>query len=419
MTERILLVGMMGAGKTTTGRLVAGKLGWDYLDSDAEVEKETGLTVPELFARDGEAAFRDAEADGAPRGVRQHRSGGGLGGRRRRAAAREPGPPARQRPGGLAAGPARDPGRAGWATAPGARSSRATPAAALLALEPSAARSTPRWRTTTIDVDDLSPDEVAARIIDRSARAAPGRPAPVMREIEVALGARSYPVLDRRREPATSWPASCRRRPSGPSWSPRKRWRRPGGWTASTPACPSRSAPSPEGEANKTLATVEGLCRRFAQDGLSRADVVVAVGGGIVTDVAGFAAASYHRGTAYVNIATTLLGQVDAAIGGKTGVNLPEGKNLVGAFWQPGAVLCDTETLDHAAAPGVGLRQGGDGQVRLLGRAAPAPTPTWTSRWRAAWRSRPRWWPPTSGRATGGWSSTTGTRWPTPSRGSA
>jgi 5-deoxy-5-amino-3-dehydroquinate synthase len=91
---------------------------------------------------------------------------------------------------------------------------------------------------------------------------------------------------------------------------------------------------------------VEMLCRRFAQVGLSRADVVVAVGGGIVTDVAGFAAATYHRGTPYVNVPTTLLGQVDAAIGGKTGVNLPEGKNLMGAFWQPGAVLCDTETLD-------------------------------------------------------------------------
>ena len=73
--------------------------------------------------------------------------------------------------------------------------------------------------------------------------------------------------------------------------------------------------------------------------------MVVAVGGGVVTDVAGFAAATYHRGTAYVNVATSLLAQVDAAIGGKTGVNLPEGKNLVGAFWQPNAVLCDTETL--------------------------------------------------------------------------
>jgi 5-deoxy-5-amino-3-dehydroquinate synthase len=100
-----------------------------------------------------------------------------------------------------------------------------------------------------------------------------------------------------------------------------------------------------DGEDAKTLATVEELARRFARAGLSRADVVVAVGGGIVTDVAGFTAATYHRGTAYVNVATSLLAQVDAAIGGKTGVNLPEGKNLVGAFWQPHAVLCDTETL--------------------------------------------------------------------------
>jgi shikimate kinase len=67
MTPRVLLVGMMGAGKTTVGRLVADKLGWDYLDSDAEVEAATGLTVPELFARDGETAFRDAEADALAR----------------------------------------------------------------------------------------------------------------------------------------------------------------------------------------------------------------------------------------------------------------------------------------------------------------------------------------------------------------
>lgn len=101
-----------------------------------------------------------------------------------------------------------------------------------------------------------------------------------------------------------------------------------------------------EGEAAKDLATIEHLCRQFAQWGLTRRDVVVAVGGGVVTDTAGFAAAVYHRGVAVVHVATTLLGQVDAAIGGKTGVNLPEGKNLVGAFWQPAAVLCDTEVLD-------------------------------------------------------------------------
>ena len=103
--------------------------------------------------------------------------------------------------------------------------------------------------------------------------------------------------------------------------------------------------PMDDGEDAKCLESVEELCRAWTRWGLTRADVVVAVGGGVVTDTAGFAAAVYHRGVAVIHVPTTLLGQVDAAIGGKTGVNLPEGKNLVGAFWQPAAVLCDTETL--------------------------------------------------------------------------
>ena len=86
--------------------------------------------------------------------------------------------------------------------------------------------------------------------------------------------------------------------------------------------------------------------------------MIVAVGGGVVTDVAGFAASVYHRGVAVVHVPTTLLGQVDAAIGGKTGVNLAEGKNLVGCFWRPAAVLCDTETLITLPPLGVPQRAG-------------------------------------------------------------
>ncbi len=100
-----------------------------------------------------------------------------------------------------------------------------------------------------------------------------------------------------------------------------------------------------EGEAAKSLATIERLCRDLSAWGFTRGDVVIGLGGGLVTDVAGFTAAVYHRGVAAVHVPTTLLGMVDAAIGGKTGVNLPEGKNLVGAFWQPAAVLCDTDLL--------------------------------------------------------------------------
>jgi 5-deoxy-5-amino-3-dehydroquinate synthase len=100
-----------------------------------------------------------------------------------------------------------------------------------------------------------------------------------------------------------------------------------------------------EGEDAKSLSTVEGLCRRFAQWGLLRGDLVVAVGGGVVGDTAGFVAATYYRGVDVVHLPTTLLAMVDSAIGGKTGVNIPEGKNLVGAFHQPRAVFVNPLVL--------------------------------------------------------------------------
>lgn len=101
----------------------------------------------------------------------------------------------------------------------------------------------------------------------------------------------------------------------------------------------------PDGEEAKTLHTLESCYRAFGQLPLGRRDVVVALGGGVVGDLAGYAAATWNRGVAVVQIPTTLLAQVDAAIGGKTGVNLPEGKNLVGAFHQPFAVVADTNSL--------------------------------------------------------------------------
>jgi 5-deoxy-5-amino-3-dehydroquinate synthase len=100
-----------------------------------------------------------------------------------------------------------------------------------------------------------------------------------------------------------------------------------------------------EGEDAKSLTTVESLSRDFAKWGLLRGDLVVAVGGGVVGDTAGFAAAVYYRGVDVVHVPTTLLAMVDSAIGGKTGVNLPEGKNLVGAFHQPRAVFVNPVVL--------------------------------------------------------------------------
>lgn len=111
-----------------------------------------------------------------------------------------------------------------------------------------------------------------------------------------------------------------------------------------------------DGEASKNLSSVETLCDEFVAAGLNRADTVVGVGGGVVTDVAGFAASIYYRGIAVIHVPTTLLGMIDAAIGGKTAVNLSAGKNLVGAFWQPKAVLCDTDAL--ATLPPREMRSG-------------------------------------------------------------
>ncbi|MER7335964.1 MULTISPECIES: 3-dehydroquinate synthase family protein [unclassified Micromonospora] len=158
--------------------------------------------------------------------------------------------------------------------------------------------------------------------------------------IEVALGERAYPVLIgpgvRHRLPAEVARIGARRvvvvsaRP--PEWTP-------------DPGVPHVVVPARDGEHDKTLSTVEQLCRAFADFGLTRTDAVVSCGGGTTTDVVGLAAGLYHRGIAVIHLPTSLLAQVDASVGGKTAVNLPEGKNLVGVYWQPRAVLCDTEHL--------------------------------------------------------------------------
>ena len=101
----------------------------------------------------------------------------------------------------------------------------------------------------------------------------------------------------------------------------------------------------PDGESAKSVAVLEGLWHAAAEIPLGRSDLIVAVGGGVVGDLAGFLAATFNRGISVVQVPTTLLAQVDAAIGGKTGINLPHGKNLVGAFHQPSTVICDTSTL--------------------------------------------------------------------------
>ncbi len=114
----------------------------------------------------------------------------------------------------------------------------------------------------------------------------------------------------------------------------------------------------PAGEQSKLLSTVETFYRALGENGFTRSDFIVALGGGVTGDMAGFAAATFLRGIDFVQIPTTLLAQVDSSVGGKTGVDLPFGKNLVGAFHQPRLVLIDPDTLStlppHFFADGMG-----------------------------------------------------------------
>ncbi|MEU4564021.1 3-dehydroquinate synthase family protein [Actinoplanes sp. NPDC023936] len=160
------------------------------------------------------------------------------------------------------------------------------------------------------------------------------------RRIEVALGDRSYAVTigsGVRHQLAEHLARTGARRVAVVS-------ARPAEWVPET-GLPTLVLGAEDGERNKTLAAVGELCRRFATFGLGRDDVVVSCGGGTTTDTVGLAAALYHRGVAVIHLPTSLLAQVDASVGGKTAVNLAEGKNLIGAYWQPRAVLCDTDYL--------------------------------------------------------------------------
>jgi 3-dehydroquinate synthase len=112
----------------------------------------------------------------------------------------------------------------------------------------------------------------------------------------------------------------------------------------------------PAGEASKSMACTEEVCRQMIRLGLDRKSVVIALGGGVVGDLAGFVAAIYYRGVPVVQLPTTIVSQVDSAVGGKTGVNTAEGKNLLGAFHQPSLVLADVETL--ATLPDREYREG-------------------------------------------------------------
>ncbi|MEJ7763550.1 MAG: 3-dehydroquinate synthase [Thermomicrobiales bacterium] len=348
---RLVLVGFSGSGKSTAGRLVADHLGWTALDIDSLVEARFGMPVPEVFARHGEAAFRRAEREALTAALGEARvvvaTGGGatcdddvwsadlLG-----------------RPGTLTI--ALDAGPAVLLDRLRAQAEHEGDAAGrpMLAGDDPLARITTlkaarqAWydrAALTLAVDRATVDDV----VDEIVRVVSGEPWTVTlaapsgsSEIVIGPGVTDT-VGDRVR---SAFPAARR------AWVITDTGVAP---HALVPVEASLAAAGlavgsqivAMGEGSKSLAGAAGLWDWLLGNRVERGDVVVALGGGVVGDLAGFVAATTLRGLPLVQIPTSLLAMVDSSVGGKTGINHPAGKNLIGAFDQAGLVVIDPSLL--------------------------------------------------------------------------
>ena len=334
MHRPLLLNGFMASGKSTLGRLVAERAGQLFVDLDERVEQRAGLRVSEIFATRGEGAFRQLEADVLDEVLAEGRpvvvalGGGALLGRARRLRAIDAGvvvtlevsieETVRRN--------AREPGRRPLLDAADARQRIES----LLELRaPAYVECHARLDTTSEPLEVL-----AERVLDVWRRDGVG----------VAAGEQSYTVE------IGSHIAAGRRAELGGEGQPRAARERSERGSIARGGAAGRAGRRrqgralielPAGEAHKTLATVESIWHRASAIGADRSSLFVGLGGGVVTDITGFAAAGWMRGVSWVGIPTTLLAMVDASVGGKTAVDLGQAKNCVGAFWQPAQVFCD------------------------------------------------------------------------------
>jgi shikimate kinase/3-dehydroquinate synthase len=356
-TPDLILTGFMGSGKSRVGREVARRLGRPFLDMDAEIEARAGKSIPRIFAEDGEDAFRRLEASlceelsreggpGAEARARVIATGGGT--------LVDPGNrSAMARRGTLVClrcdadevlrriGGAEDSERPLLAVAdPRAEVER------LLAARQQAYTAIP-WQ---VDTTRLSIEETAEQVM--AFASVVSLPVHHPSGSLDAPGGGAYPIhigtglLDHVGDALRATGLSRGTRVavvSNPVVAPL--------YGAQVEASLSSAGfqpivcAIPDGEQHKTLATVAALYDQFLAAGLDRSSAVLSLGGGVTGDVAGFAAASFMRGVRFVQVPTTILAMADASVGGKTGVDLPQGKNLVGAFKQPILVLMDPAVL--------------------------------------------------------------------------
>lgn len=337
----IVLVGFMGSGKTAVGRALAHKIGLPFVDTDAIIEERVGAPIADVFASGGESAFREIERDVVAEVLS--------------------GPDAVVALGGGALGDPTTSAALEWATVvhlevayPEAmKRIGADPGRPMLGIsDPKAlfAERLPVYRRVadlSVATDGRSQEEIAEDIAGRVER--PSSETAGYRRVPVPVSGRAYevligsglagrtgelvPALDDAELAVVVTHPTLRKLAEPVATSLQGRGLR------------VHVAEVPEGERSKSLDHARALYDELARTGAHRRDLVVAIGGGVICDLAGFVASTYHRGMPVINVATTLLAQVDAAIGGKTGVNLAHGKNLVGTIHQPACVICDVDAL--------------------------------------------------------------------------
>ena len=365
--NNIFLVGLMGAGKTTIGRMLARRLGMQFVDSDHEIEARTGASVPWIFEIEGEPSFRRREADmirelTAASGLVLATGGGAVLNPDSRRLLSERGTVIylRASVNSILARTSHDKNRPLLQTADPRKK-----------LEDLTAQREPLYREIAdlvIDTGRPNVQSMVQTILDQLAAIDTARQRTKARThmneqacttLNVDLGERSYPILIGRgllddgelltRYIGTSSGAGGKiaivtNTTIAPLYLEKV-------------AAPLRASGReivtivlPDGEEYKNWQSLNLVFDALLANKCDRKTTLVALGGGVIGDLTGYAAASYMRGVPFVQIPTTLLSQVDSSVGGKTGINHPLGKNMIGAFYQPRAVIADTATLDTLPA---------------------------------------------------------------------
>ncbi|MEU9059308.1 3-dehydroquinate synthase [Streptomyces sp. NPDC048430] len=355
----IVLVGPMGVGKSTVGELLADRLGSSYRDTDADVVATAGKAIPEIFFDEGEEHFRALEQQAVRDAIERHTGVLALGG----------GAVLDAETRALLAG--RRVVYLSMDVDEAVRRVGLNTARPLLAVNPRR-----QWRelmdarrplyeevaAVTVATDERAPEEVAQAVLDAlELPERTGGPVPSDQEktrmteqgttrIQIAgtAGTDPYEVLvgrqllgelpnligDRAKRVAVLHPEALAETGEAVRED------------LASQGYEAIAIQLPNAEEAKTVEVAAYCWKALGQTGFTRTDVIVGIGGGATTDVAGFVAASWLRGVRWIAVPTTVLGMVDAAVGGKTGINTAEGKNLVGAFHPPAGVLCDLAALD-------------------------------------------------------------------------